>query len=133
MTTPGPAAQASTTVNAQDVRVFSLGLQAGEVEAHAVVPGLGNVTATSVTVPPSASQQMLVVVKGLGLTTGTPEILASSALMRAQRWLSGRSAAPALAKTVRMSLSGVAAMSSRKMRCAAAGLPTSTARRIWTT
>jgi len=41
MTTPGPAAQASTTVNAQDVRVFSPGPQAGEAEAHAVVPGWG--------------------------------------------------------------------------------------------
>jgi hypothetical protein len=70
MTTPGPAVQASTTVNAQDVRVLSLGPQAGEV-----VPGLGNLTATSVTVPPSASQQMLVVVKGLSLTTGTPAVV----------------------------------------------------------
>jgi hypothetical protein len=75
MTTAGPAAQASTTVNAQDVRVFSLGPHAGEVEAHAAVPGLGNVTATSVTVPPSASQQMLVVVKGLSLTTATPAVV----------------------------------------------------------
>jgi hypothetical protein len=75
MTTPGPVAQASATVNAQAVRVFSLGPHAGEVEAHAVVPGLGNVTATSVTVPPSASQQMLVVVKGLSLTTGTPAVV----------------------------------------------------------
>ena len=70
MTTAGPAAQTSTTVNAQDVRVFSLGPHAGELEAHAAVPGLGNVTATSVTVPPSASQQMLVVVTGGVKPTG---------------------------------------------------------------
>ena len=49
MTTAGPAAQASTTVNAQDARVFSLGQQASGAQAHAVVPGLGNVTATTVT------------------------------------------------------------------------------------
>ena len=50
MTTAGPAAQASVTVNAQDVRVLSLGQRPGEAEAFAAVPGLGNVTATSVTV-----------------------------------------------------------------------------------
>jgi len=75
MTTAGPAAQASTTVNAQDVRVLSLGQRAGEAEALAAVPGLGNVTATSVTVSPSASQQLLVVVKGLNLTTSTPAVV----------------------------------------------------------
>ncbi len=67
-------AQDSTTVNVQDVRVTSLGPHAGEAGAYAAVPGLGNVTATSVTVPPSAGQQMLVVVKGLNLTTDTPAI-----------------------------------------------------------
>ena len=75
MTTAEPVAQASTTVNVQDVRVFSLGRPAGEAEAHAVVPGLGNVTATSVTVPPSPSQQMLVTVTGLNLTTATPAVV----------------------------------------------------------
>jgi hypothetical protein len=67
--------QASTTVNAQDVRVSSFGSHAGEGGTHAAVPGLGNVTATSVTVPPNASQQMLVVVKGLSLTTDTPAVV----------------------------------------------------------
>jgi hypothetical protein len=33
------------------------------------------VTATSVTVPPNASQQMLVLVKGLSLTTATPAVV----------------------------------------------------------
>jgi hypothetical protein len=75
MTTPGPAAQATATVNVQDVRVLTLGRPAGEAEAHAAVPGLGNVTATSVTIPPSTSQQMLVVVKGLNLTTDTPTVV----------------------------------------------------------
>lgn len=75
MATPGPAAQASMTVNAQDVRVSSPGPHAGQAGAHAVLPGLGNVTATSVTVPPSAGQQMLVVVKGLSLTTDTPAVV----------------------------------------------------------
>jgi hypothetical protein len=68
-------AQASTTVNADDVRVSSLGPYTGEAGAHAAVPGLGNVTATSVTVPPSTSQELLVVVKGLSLTTDTPAVV----------------------------------------------------------
>lgn len=75
MTTAGPAAAASMTVNAQDVRVLSLGQRAGEAAALAAVPGLGNVTATSVTIPPSANQQLFVVVKGLNLTTDTPAVV----------------------------------------------------------
>jgi hypothetical protein len=76
MTTTGSAAQASATVSAQDARVFSLGQQASQAQAHAVVPGLGNVTATTVTVPQgSTSQQMLVVVQGLNLTTATPTVV----------------------------------------------------------
>lgn len=72
MTTAGSAAQGSATVNAQDARVLSLGQRTGEAEALAAVPGLGNVTVTSVTLPPSATQQMLVAVQGLNLTTNTP-------------------------------------------------------------
>jgi hypothetical protein len=68
-------AQASTTVSAQDVRVSSAGPPAGGAAAHAAVPGLGNVTAASVTVPPSADQQLLVVVKGLSLTTDVPAVV----------------------------------------------------------
>jgi hypothetical protein len=75
MTTPGPTAQASATVNAQDMQVFSLGERTAGAEALATVPGLGNVTATSVTLPPSASQEMLVVVNGLSLTTNTPRVV----------------------------------------------------------
>ena len=76
MTTAGPAAQASTTVSAQDTRVFSLGQQASEVEGHAVVPGLGNVTATSVTLQQgSSAQELLVVIQGLNLTTATPTVV----------------------------------------------------------
>ena len=75
MTTAGPAAQPSTTVNAQDVRVLSLSRSAGEAEAHAVVPGLGNVTATSVTIAPNATQELVVVVQGLNLTTNTPTVV----------------------------------------------------------
>ncbi len=75
MTTPGPTAQASATVSVQDMQVFSLGGQTAGTEALAAVPGLGNVTATSVTLPPSASQEMLVVVNGLNLTTNTPRVV----------------------------------------------------------
>jgi hypothetical protein len=75
MTTPGPTAQASATVSVQDMQVFSLGERPAGAEALAAVPGLGNVTATSVTLPPSASQEMLVVVNGLNLTTNTPAVV----------------------------------------------------------
>ena len=76
MTTAGPAAQASTTVSVQDARVFSLRQQASEVEGHAVVPGLGNVTATTVTLGQgSPGQELLVVIQGLNLTTGTPTVV----------------------------------------------------------
>ena len=75
MTTAGPAAQASATVNVQDVQLLSLGQRTGEAKAMAAVPGLGNVTATSVTLPPSANQDMLVVVSGLNLATNTPAVV----------------------------------------------------------
>jgi hypothetical protein len=75
MTEAGPADQVSVTVNAQDVRVLSLGQRPAEAEAFAAVPGLGNVTATSVTVPPNTGQQLVVVVGGLHLTTATPAVV----------------------------------------------------------
>jgi len=57
MTTAGPAVQA-------------------QVAAHAAVPGLGNVTATTVTVQQgSSNREMLVVVQGLNLTTATPTVV----------------------------------------------------------
>jgi len=74
MATAESAAQASTTVSAQEVRVFSPGQQAHA--AGAQVPGLGNVTATTITLAQgSPSQQMLVVVAGLNLTTATPTVV----------------------------------------------------------
>ena len=76
MTMAGSAAQASTTVSVQDARVFPLGQPASGAQAHAVVPGLGNVTATTVTVPQgSPGQELLVVVQGLNLTTATPTVV----------------------------------------------------------
>jgi hypothetical protein len=76
MTEAGPADQASTTVSVQDVRVFSLGQRAGGAEAHAAVPGLGNVTATTVTLQQgSPGPALLVVVQGLSLTTDTPRVV----------------------------------------------------------
>ena len=71
MAAAGSAAQASTTVSAQDVRVFSPGQQAHAAAGQ--VPGLGNVTATTITLAQgSPTQDLLVVVKGLNLATGTP-------------------------------------------------------------
>jgi hypothetical protein len=61
-------------VSAQDVRVFSPGQQAHA--AGAQVPGLGNVTATTITLAQgSPTQQLLVVIKGLNLTTATPTVV----------------------------------------------------------
>jgi hypothetical protein len=74
MTTAGPA-QGSATVNVQDVQLLSLGQRTGEAQALAAVPGLGNVTATSITLPPSANQDLLVAVQGLNLTTNTPAVV----------------------------------------------------------
>jgi hypothetical protein len=74
MATAESAAQATTTVSAQDVRVFSPGQQAHA--AGAQVPGLGNVTATTITLAQgSPTQQLLVVIKGLNLTTATPTVV----------------------------------------------------------
>jgi len=76
MTTAGPSAQASTTVSVQDAQVFSLGQQPSGAEQQAVVPGLGNVTATTVTLQQgSPGQELMVVVQGLNLTTGTPTVV----------------------------------------------------------
>jgi hypothetical protein len=74
MTTSRPA-QGSATVHVQDVRLLSLGQRASDAQALAAVPGLGNVTATSVTLPPSANQDLLVAVQGLNLTTNTPSVV----------------------------------------------------------
>jgi hypothetical protein len=64
------------TVSVPDTRVSSAGQQAGEVEAHAAVPGLGNVTATTVTLQQgSSAQELLVVIQGLNLTTATPRVV----------------------------------------------------------
>jgi hypothetical protein len=63
----------SATVTAQGVQAQPLRPHTGGGgEAHAAVPGLGNVTTLSATVPPSTTQSLLVVVKGLNLTTDTP-------------------------------------------------------------
>ncbi|HTQ88314.1 MAG TPA: hypothetical protein VMK84_02355 [Streptosporangiaceae bacterium] len=60
----------------QDARVFSLGQQPSGAEQQAVVPGLGNVTATTVTLQQgSPGQELIVVVQGLNLTTGTPTVV----------------------------------------------------------
>jgi hypothetical protein len=67
MTTAGPAARGSTTVNVQDVQLLSLGQRTGEAKALAAVPGLGNVTVTSVTLPPSANQDLLVGLEDPGI------------------------------------------------------------------
>ena len=76
MATAGSAAQASTTVSAQDVRVFSPGPQAHAAGAQGAVPGLGNVTATTITLQQgSPGAEMMVVVTGLNLATATPTVV----------------------------------------------------------
>lgn len=76
MTSAGPATQTSRTVSVQDVQLFSLGQPADEAGPAAVVPGLGNVVATFCTIPGgSPTQELLLTVTGLHLTTSTPAVV----------------------------------------------------------
>ena len=76
MTSAGPATQTSRTVNVRDMQLFSLGQRTDEVGPAAVVPGLGNVVATFCTIPGgSPTQELLLTVTGLHLTTNTPAVV----------------------------------------------------------
>lgn len=75
MTTAGPPAQAERTVSAEGTQVLPLGQQAGQARPAAVVPGLGNVVATTCNAGASPAQTLLLTVAGLHLTTNTPAVV----------------------------------------------------------
>jgi hypothetical protein len=58
------------------MQLFSLGQRTDEAGPAAVVPGLGNVVATFCTIPGgSPTQELLLTVTGLHLTTNTPAVV----------------------------------------------------------
>jgi hypothetical protein len=75
MTTAAPAAQTRKTVSAQDVQLFSLGQQADKSGPLSVVPGLGNVVTTFCIAGSSPTQDLLLTITGLNLTTDTPAVV----------------------------------------------------------
>ena len=75
MTTTGPATQTRKTVTVQDMQVYSLGQRTGEPGPFAVVPGLGNVVATNCIAGSSSTQDLLLTITGLALTTDTPAVV----------------------------------------------------------
>ena len=72
MATAATASQTSKTVSVQDVQHFSLGQRTNQAGSLAVVPGLGNVTAGFVIAGSSSTQDLLLTITGLDLTTDTP-------------------------------------------------------------
>jgi len=75
MTTTGPVTQTTKTVPVQDVQLFSLGQRADKSGPLAVVPGLGNAVATFCIAGSSATQDLLLTITGLNLTTDTPAVV----------------------------------------------------------
>jgi hypothetical protein len=71
-TATAPATQASRTVPLQDVQLFSLGQRTERAGPLDVVPGLGNVVATFCIAGSSSTQDLLLTMTGLNLTTDTP-------------------------------------------------------------
>ena len=75
MATAAPASQTSKTVPIQDMQRFSLGQRTNQAGSLAVVPGLGNVTAGFVIAGSSSTQDLLLTITGLDLTTDTPAVV----------------------------------------------------------
>jgi hypothetical protein len=71
-TATAPATQTSRTVPLQDVQLFSLGQRTERAGPLDVVPGLGNVVATFCIAGSSSTQDLLLTMTGLNLTTDTP-------------------------------------------------------------
>jgi hypothetical protein len=75
MATAVPATQMRKTVPVQDVQLFSLGQRTDKAGPLAVVPGLGNVVATFCIAGSSSTQDLLLTITGLNLTTDTPAVV----------------------------------------------------------
>ncbi len=65
----------SRTVSVQDVQLFTLGQQTDKAGPLAVIPGLGDVVATSCIAGPSETQQLLLTITGLNLRTAAPAVV----------------------------------------------------------
>lgn len=75
MTTAAPPTQTSKTVPVQDVQLFSLGQRSNQPGPLAVVPGPGNAVATFCIAGSSSTQDLLLTITGLQLTTDTPAVV----------------------------------------------------------
>ena len=75
MTTAKPLTQTRKTVPVQDMQLFSLGQRTDTPGPLAVVLGLGNVVATFCIAGSSPTQDLLLTITGLNLTTNTPTVV----------------------------------------------------------
>ena len=75
MTTAEPLTQTRKTVPVQDMQLFSLGQRTDTPGPPAVVLGLGNVVATFCIAGSSPTQDLLLTITGLNLTTNTPTVV----------------------------------------------------------
>ena len=75
MTTAEPLAQTRKTVPVQDMQLFSLGQRTDTPGPPAVVLGLGNVVAAFCIAGSSPTQDLLLTITGLNLTTNTPTVV----------------------------------------------------------
>ena len=75
MTATAAVLPTSRTVSVQDVQLFTLGQRTDKAGPLAVIPGLGNVVATSCIAGHSETQQLLLTITGLNLRTATPAVV----------------------------------------------------------
>ena len=75
MTTAEPLTQTSKTVSVEDMQLFSLGQRTDVPGPPSAVPGLGNVITAFCTAGPSPTQDLLLTITGLSLTTNTPTVV----------------------------------------------------------
>ena len=75
MTTAEPLAQTSKTVSVQDMQLFSLGQRTDVPGPPSAVSGLGNVITAFCTAGPSPTQDLLLAITGLNLTTDLPAVV----------------------------------------------------------
>jgi hypothetical protein len=75
MTTAVQATPTRKTVTLQGVQLLSLGQRADKMGPLTVVPGLGNVVASYCIAGSSPTQDLLLTMTGLSLTTDTPAVV----------------------------------------------------------
>jgi len=75
MTTAEPLTQTSKTVSVQDMQLFSLGQRSDVPGPPSAVPGMGSVIAASCAAGSSPTQDLLLTITGLNLTTDLPAVV----------------------------------------------------------